>query len=394
MGDLCMRDIRRPDFMKEAMNTKGHTIFLELLLAAAVFFVGSLVVSVLQFPFMMLYMFTNEEYLAMLQSASIDMETIMRIATNLPMWLYAVSLIAEIGWIAVVLLYCRFIEKRSLRTLGFSKKKCILRYLAGAGLGFAGFVLVYGILLLTGSVKLTASPENEMTLLYGILFFIGFMIQGMAEELFCRGYLLVSLSRRYTVTGSVVMSSLLFTALHGTNQGFSLLASLNLFLFGILLSLLFLRFENIWLVAALHSIWNFVQGNIFGVSVSGSAVLPSVFGTSNTAGRDWLNGGSFGAEGGLAVTVILAAAIVVLLRLMRKQGYFEQIEPVPNMYSAQGNAWNPQNGKPPAGNPAPQRKYENMESSPEETPWRYQQEREQAQNQVSGFDQSYFKDDK
>ncbi|CDC93985.1 putative uncharacterized protein [Roseburia sp. CAG:380] len=146
------------------------------------------------------------------------------------------------------------------------------------------------------------------------------MIQGLAEEVICRGYLLVSLSRRNSVWYSVILSSGVFMAMHMSNEHVTVLAYINLFLCGLLFGLLFVESGSIWMVAALHSGWNFLQGNIFGISVSGTAKASSVFDSSFADGWSFMNGGDFGLEGGLAVTIVLAVGIYVVYRRMERSG--------------------------------------------------------------------------
>lgn len=131
---------------------------------------------------------------------------------------------------------------------------------------------------------------------------------------------MVSLSRRYHVTLAITASSLFFAFLHSGNSGVSSLAYLNLFLFGVFASLLLLDFGNIWIAGAFHSIWNFVQGNIYGVQVSGIRVSNSVMSTSYTDGMEFINGGAFGMEGGLAVTLVVMAGIALLCIHLYKKG--------------------------------------------------------------------------
>ena len=99
-----------------------------------------------------------------------------------------------------------------------------------------------------------------------------------------------------------------------------MLAYINLFLCGLLFGLLFVESGSIWMVAALHSGWNFLQGNIFGISVSGTAKSSSVFDSSFADGWSFMNGGDFGLEGGLAVTIVLAVGIYVAYRRMERSG--------------------------------------------------------------------------
>ena len=450
-----MKDIKKPEFMKNALTAKSHSAILEVLIAMLVFFVGDVVIGIIQTPAMVVYLFTNKEYMSMLTSNSFDFAKIMDIALNMPAWVTVVSLVAQIGLIIIFILYCRIFEKRKASTMGFRKKGFVIEYSKGIVIGAVMFVLAYGICFITGSVAFSTVSVKGTTGLYIVAFLIGFLTQGMAEEVICRGYLMVSLSRRYRVTTSIILSSAFFAMLHGMNAGVGFLAFINLFLFGAFMGLLFVRCGNIWVIGAVHSIWNFVQGNVFGVQVSGMQQMPSVFSTEFIKGRELINGGNFGSEGGLAVTLILLAATGLLLWNMSKKGYFVKAEPVNNPHDqmAQNRQFNTQNpyygqgyqnqpgqnpnygqgyqnsaGQNPnygqgyqnsAGqnmdgsaqgysnadfqrgnitgndlsNPAKQQSgtYENMGVNPEETPWHPLQENPE-EKKMTGFDQSYFKD--
>lgn len=195
----------------------------------------------------------------------------------------------------------------------------VKQYLTGIIAGVAAFSIAYLVCLLTGSIKYEGVAAS-ISPLYIIGYFLGYLLQGMAEEVLCRGYLMVSLSRRYHVTLAIAASSLFFAFLHSGNNGLSLLAYVNLFLFGVFASLLLLDFGNIWIAGAFHSIWNFVQGNIYGVNVSGIKVNSSVLSASYTDGMEIINGGAFGMEGGLAVTLVFMAGIALLGRHLYKKG--------------------------------------------------------------------------
>jgi membrane protease YdiL (CAAX protease family) len=154
-----------------------------------------------------------------------------------------------------------------------------------------------------------------------LLFFLGFLIQGMSEELLCRSYLMVSLSRKWPLWACVVSNALLFSLFHLGNPGISVIALVNIFLFGLFASLLTLRRGSIWMVGALHSMWNFAQGNLFGIPVSGLVGSPSPLKATAAEGgwQTLLNGGSFGIEGGLAATAVLALACLALLMIPTKK---------------------------------------------------------------------------
>ena len=109
---------------------------------------------------------------------------------------------------------------------------------------------------------------------------------------------------------------------------------INLFLFGVFAALYFLRRGSIWGIGAIHSIWNFAQGNIFGCKVSGSLSGESLFRTNYIGESILFNGGSFGPEGGLAVTIVLFIGIVVLLPMKNKHVEIPPIRLKGEFYSA------------------------------------------------------------
>ncbi len=312
-------DIKRPPFMEAAINgSKPHNIFLELLICFAVFTVANIPTSIVVGMGSAVSMLSNPEYIEMVKSGVLDIDAIMSMAYDLPDWLLIANLFCQIFLTVTCVLYCRLFEKRKSDTLGFVKKNAAPQYLIGAGLGVGLFAAAYLICMLFGCVEITGNLGN-FSIITLIMYFVGYLIQGMAEEVFCRGYLMVSISKRYSGITAVLVSSAVFAALHLANQGITLLAMINLFLFGVFMALLMLRYNNIWLVGALHSLWNFTQGNLFGVQVSGTVNKTTVMCSTADESMALINGGSFGLEGGLAVTfVLLAGCAFVGISLYRK----------------------------------------------------------------------------
>lgn len=307
-----------PAFMQEAAKTKGHTALMETLIFILLYFVAGMAESLGMLPGMIAYLVSDTDGFSMLQTGDMDLKVIYRLMENQPEWMTIYMLFSEIMLIIVYLVYCRFMEGRKLRTMGFQGKDLLQMYGRGLLTGLVLFGGAYLLCVLTGSVRMEGLA-GDMVPSYIVLYFVGYMIQGMAEEVICRGYLLVSLSRRYSVLYSAVFSSFLFMALHFANQGMTVISVVNLFLFGFFMALLFVESGNIWVVAAVHTMWNFLQGNLFGISVSGLAKQNSVFATTLHGSRTVINGGSFGLEGGLAVTAILVLGIYVVYRRLQKR---------------------------------------------------------------------------
>ncbi len=235
---------------------------------------------------------------------------------------YILSLIIFIATILVPVFYCTKLERRRLFTIGFTKKNAVSEYFVGLGVGFLMFALSFGFVYLFGGYDSVAfNPEVSVYII--ISAFISFIIQGMGEEVMCRGYYMVSMSTNGNIPLAIFMSSFVFTLLHLGNNGISAIGIINIFLFGVFASLYFIRRGNIWGIGALHTMWNFAQGNIFGCQVSGNDSGVSIFTIQQSDTLNLINGGKFGPEGGIAVTVILLTGIIVLYFMKNKDRFAE-----------------------------------------------------------------------
>jgi hypothetical protein len=94
---------------------------------------------------------------------------------------------------------------------------------------------------------------------------------------------------------------------------------LNLFLFGLFAALYSLAEEGIWGICGLHAVWNWVQGNIFGLEVSGLRPPGGSLLILEERGPDLITGGAFGPEGGLMITLALTVASSFLIWLSRRR---------------------------------------------------------------------------
>lgn len=212
------------------------------------------------------------------------------------------------------LLFCYLAEGRYPQDLGLSPRRAGAEYLVGIPIGLALFSAAIGMAAGIGAVRILPADTVNVPLL--CLYGVGFLIQGMSEEVLCRGVLMGSLLRRCPIWVSVVTNSAVFSLLHLANNGVAPLALLNVFLFGVLASLYVIRRGSLWGACAIHSVWNFAQGNLFGASVSGNSTGPSPLNTEQIAEKALWNGGAFGPEGGLCVTAVLLIGIAVLLFLV------------------------------------------------------------------------------
>jgi len=228
--------------------------------------------------------------------------------------LFLVCLFAPIflilaGWL-------RLFEKRPLWTIGLLQHNLTFNYLRGIVVGWLMFSLAVGVSAALGYLAWEHDPTqlDGLAAVTGIaMLWLGWTVQGAAEEALTRGWLLPMISSRYNTVMGILLSSGLFAMLHLFNLNVSLIAILNIFLFGVFACLYVLYEGNLWGMFAIHSVWNWAQGNFYGFEVSGNPPTGVTLFNLMEVGPDEITGGNFGPEGGLAVTAILLLGCAVVL---------------------------------------------------------------------------------
>ncbi len=216
------------------------------------------------------------------------------------------GLYATLPATAVILLFCRYARGRSPREIVGSPGRA-WEYAVFAPLGVGLFAAAVGICAAGGALRV--EPAQNVAVGRWLLFLVGFLLQGASEEILCRGYLMGALLSGRNPWVAVTVNSVAFALLHLFNPGVSPLAICNTFLFGILMSLIVLRRGNLWGACALHSLWNFAQGNLFGIRVSGLSAGPSPFRSFLSPDMPLWNGSQYGLEASLPVTLCLLLAV-------------------------------------------------------------------------------------
>ncbi len=113
---------------------------------------------------------------------------------------------------------------------------------------------------------------------------------------------------------------MLFGYLHLSNPNATLLGALGVALAGVLYAAGYMLTRNLWLVIGLHWSWNFFQGAIFGVPVSGQS-LQGVPVSATIAGPELWTGGAFGPEAGLLAYSVNAIVSIAMLALAVRRGH-------------------------------------------------------------------------
>jgi len=138
------------------------------------------------------------------------------------------------------------------------------------------------------------------------------------EEVLFRLIVLRLLERSVGTAWALIISSLLFGLAHLGNTGASPLIGVMLGVeLGLLFGAAYLLTRRIWLCTATHLSWNFVQGAVFSIAVSGQTGDGWLRG--HLTGPDWLTGGAFGAEGSVVSFVLCLSAAGILLALVDRR---------------------------------------------------------------------------
>ena len=319
MRDFFYQHTPRPTAMlDEALTGRSHSLFVELLIFFLVFYIASIPQSLILSVIAVANMISDPAFSeAVTGGGNFDAvyEKITEFILNPPEWFTCVNLFSTVFLILAAVIYCTKIEKRPITSMGFRKTKSwITEYLIGVGVGAGLLAVTAGLVVLFGGGKIYFTPY-VFSPLFTVLFLVGYMIQGAAEEIALRGYFMITLSKRQNMAVAVFTSSFLFGLLHIANNGVSLLAIVNITLFGVFLAVYMLKRGSIYGVLAIHSFWNFTQDKIFGFSVSGQGVSSSLFSFTPKLGRDLISGGSFGIEGGVVTTAVLIIALAVVFFL-------------------------------------------------------------------------------
>ena len=293
----------------QAGEQTENNVFVAALLAAVIAILGIMAEIVVLIP----YMFVKGIMLGIEASRTGHFNLDLKSAD-----MTLAQLFATVGATAVMMLYVKFVEKRSLRTMGFVKERAVSDYLIGMVIAFVMFAACVGICVTTGAMVFSGYVLGGRYVLLA-LFFVAFIIQGMSEETVCRGFMMTSLGSKGGALVGVLFNSVFFGLLHLNNSGMTVFSMVNLVLFGLFMSVLVLKLNSIWMACAIHTVWNFVQGNFFGILVSGTDMGPSVFRFVSVPGMGLWNGGSFGMEGGLATCIVLTVATVITLLIKPRE---------------------------------------------------------------------------
>ena len=219
------------------------------------------------------------------------------------------ELVTNLVTVGLLALWIVFKEGRKFSTVGFLGTRGPLRFLIGIGVGLLLFAIPTLTLLFSGQYRV-ADPGPRASGLAALPIVLAlalvWVVQASTEEIVVRGYLLQIHGQQLPAWVAVVVTSLGFAVIH---LDFTPLPLLNITLVAVFFAFVSLRQGSIWLASGIHMGWNYMQGNLAGIPVSGNTYQTSlVFLQPSPGSIDWLTGGTFGVEGSAAATVVLLIA--------------------------------------------------------------------------------------
>jgi membrane protease YdiL (CAAX protease family) len=232
-------------------------------------------------------------------------------------WLAVLAAIASAS--AVVIIYwilARFVERRR----GFAEfgRAGWARELGGGALGgLALFSVVVGIIAALGGYRIIGThPASVLLPALAISIF-----SGVTEEIVMRGAFFRLIESFLGSWIALILSAALFGALHLGNDNATLLAGSAIMLeAGVMLAALYMLTRRLWAAIGLHAAWNFAQGGIYGIPVSGFR-LDGIL-VPRMVGPDLVTGGAFGAEASLPAILICTIFGVVVTTVAWRRGRF------------------------------------------------------------------------
>jgi membrane protease YdiL (CAAX protease family) len=221
-------------------------------------------------------------------------------ASGSDLWLPALrSLLPSVlaYWVLV-----RLIEGRRVSEL--APRKFLTHTATGWLVGTGIMLLAAAAMAAVGAYRIHGTHPDVY--LVGPLVVFG-LLPGITEEIAARGILFRVVEDGLGTWIALAISALLFGAGHLANPNATIWSSVAIAIeAGLLLGMAYAWTRSLWFCMGLHAAWNFTQGALLGIPVSGFSLVGWM--DASTQGPKLLSGGEFGAEASI-LTVIICVGI-------------------------------------------------------------------------------------
>ena len=203
-------------------------------------------------------------------------------------------------------LFVRWMERHWPADLPLGK--LVPHTLLGILVGFIIMVLVVSTIVAIGDATVTwkgFSVEKQFNV------FMMFLAVAVGEEMIFRGVIFRWIDERWNTWVALLISAILFGWMHISNDNATWWSSLAIAVeAGLLLGAAYKWSGSLWVPIGIHWAWNYTQGNIFVLAVSGSDAGETML-TTIVNGPDIITGGAFGPEASI-ISVILGTFFTIV----------------------------------------------------------------------------------
>ena len=215
------------------------------------------------------------------------------------------------------------IDKRDWSTTGLVQKGLATETAIGFSVGALVISLVIGCTAALGCYQIVGQNAN-VDPIQPLIFLL---CAAVSEEVFCRGYVFQSFERSWGTVTAICLTALIFGFSHmfGSSQvpiPQRLYGCLCLVIeSGLFYNCAYLLRRRLWFPIGLHWAWNYLQGPIYGVPVSGLVYWTPLF-KSESEGSALITGGAWGPEAGIPALLIRTVVGLLLLIVAYRSGQF------------------------------------------------------------------------
>ncbi|MFV5699049.1 lysostaphin resistance A-like protein [Flavobacterium sp. ZT3R17] len=221
------------------------------------------------------------------------------------------GIIASTLVISAYIYFFRKYEKREITE--FSSKGVIKYIIVGTLIGAILQSLTILVIFFNGGFEIVSiNPISNIIIPFTIAFTVAIF-----EEILIRGIIFRIIEEKLGSYFSLLISAIIFGALHLANPNSTLISALCVAVeAGLLIGLAYIYSRSLWFPIAIHFAWNFMQSGIFGAITSGNEKTSSLF-TTKIVGSKLITGGEFGPEGTIQAIIFCLFASIILLQLCK-----------------------------------------------------------------------------
>jgi membrane protease YdiL (CAAX protease family) len=222
------------------------------------------------------------------------------------LWRFTAELFPFIAASVMTLAFWIVVEKRALAINIFNSFG--RDTLAGLAVGAVWVGAVVILMYASGALRFAKAQSVPWLAVWIIAVFLNAAMQ----ELLIRGYAFSLIARRHSNLAAVIVTTVIFTALHAGAFESGVPAVINIVAAGSLFALMTLRFGSLWSAIVAHFIWNGATGILLGANVLPED-YPHVVDIV-MSGNDLLTGGLAPIEGSVITAAVSVALAVIVWR--------------------------------------------------------------------------------